>query len=428
MVEEGCGKDAGFSIIEAVVAMMVLAVLALVAAATSITVLGTSKSNDQRVVAANLASQAIEETRSQSALDITDGATSETQIVSGTTYTVSQSVSIVPGSSATSVCAGGKLAYKLVSVSVSWPNMGSVEPVKSDTLKQIGIGTRGALAVSVIGAATALTPQPGIAVTLTPGPVTRSTGADGCAVFANLTPGVNYYAAVDQTGFVSIDGGQAYKTTAQSINENAVSRVTISYDRPGTIRGIPVSPAGYPSPAGLPLTFENSSFTPYSAIAFPDCSVATASPKQCVSGLQRSATSLFPGSYGAWAGTCLDAEPGAPAPARSTVVAGATVDRNIPLLDVSATLKTGAGAALTGRSLFAYHLTADAPTTSRLGCPVVDKLKFVAQADTSTFRVALPPGKWQLYWSKADGTLVAGQGFTLVAGTTTPLALAQAGS
>ena len=422
--------DDGFSIVEAVVAMMVLAVLALVAAATSITVLRTSNSNSQRVVAANLATQAIEETRSIVSQEITDGALPiETQIVGGTTYSIAQTTTVQSSNATTNLCTTGtKLAYKLVTVAVTWPNMGSVQPVTAQTLKQIGIGTRGALAVSVVGAAPTSTPQAGIGVTLTPGNVLHTTGADGCVVFTNLTPGVTYYAAVDQAGFVSIEGGQSYKTSAQSITENAISRVTISYDRPGTVRGIPVSPAGYPAPATLPLTFESSSFTPYTAVAFPDCASVTTSPKQCVTGSPRAATALFPGSYAAWAGTCLDAEPTTPAPTRTTVLAGGLIDRNIPLLDVDAVLAKSNGTRITGRTLFAYHQSADAPTTSRLGCPTVDKLKFTAQADTSAFRAALPPGRWQLYWSKSDGTLSAGNTFTLTAGATTPLALAQVGT
>ncbi len=151
--------DDGISLVETVVAMMVFAVFSLLAVAYLVSAQQVGAGNTQRVAAANLAAQQIELVRSSRTLDLPDGTTvlPAAPVLSGTKYTLTQSVRFVSGPDGASVCTGGndRLAYKLVTVSVTWPTMGAVKPVRTDTLKALGIGAtqadarKGSAAVAV---------------------------------------------------------------------------------------------------------------------------------------------------------------------------------------------------------------------------------------------------------------------------------------
>ena len=136
--------DDGISLVETVIAMMVFAVFSLLAAAYLISAQQVGAGNTQRVAAANLAAQQIELVRSSRTLDLPDGTTvlPTAPVLSGTTYRLTQSVRFVSGPDGASVCTGGndRLAYKLVTVSVTWPRMARLEPVRTDTLWVLGIG------------------------------------------------------------------------------------------------------------------------------------------------------------------------------------------------------------------------------------------------------------------------------------------------
>lgn len=131
-------RDAGFSLMEIVAAMAVLAVLAMAAGSMLIGSLGTTSSDRQRVRAANVAAQEIELVRSQMQRDpesivldlITD------PVVSGTTYHV---VRAGKWQSPTSFDALN------LTVTVTWPpNMRGIKPVvNSSVLTTLGTGGDG---------------------------------------------------------------------------------------------------------------------------------------------------------------------------------------------------------------------------------------------------------------------------------------------
>src|ERR671933_93594 len=199
--------ERGFSLAEVVVAMAVLGIGA--AAALTTFVAGTRAVRDLtlRTTAANLLSRQIEAARAVRTLDVSDGHQVTTQVTGGTTFTVTQDVTYIDPTSSTTLCAGtgNTLAYKLISVTVTWPGMGSTRPVRGDTLRAVGVGAAGfgtgtgTLAVLVASASGA--PVSGIRVTLTPGGAAQTTGSEGCAVFPALAPGA-YTASVSTTGYV----------------------------------------------------------------------------------------------------------------------------------------------------------------------------------------------------------------------------------
>ena len=117
-------RDAGFTLTELVMAMAVFAVFCSASLGLLVRTGSATRENLQRTAAANLASEQIQIARSLSAIDIPLGTITRTRQVSGTTYTIAQSSRFLSADATTSVCTGTAtvLAYKLVSVKVSWPN------------------------------------------------------------------------------------------------------------------------------------------------------------------------------------------------------------------------------------------------------------------------------------------------------------------
>ncbi len=225
-------SDDGFSIVEVVVAVVILAMAVTVLAALMTRTLGLAQSNTQRTTAANLATQQVEKLQTMRALDIPDGRVTIGPItVGGTPYTIYQSSKYVTvDGSACSGTTSSDLTSKVVTLRVTWPNMGNVKSVRSATIRALGTGsndlsgTTGAAAVAVqnaIGDGTA-----GISVTLMTAPggtvvATQTSGDDGCVVFAGLAPG-NYTASANTVGYVNLDGVQA--TTSCGVRGDGVDR------------------------------------------------------------------------------------------------------------------------------------------------------------------------------------------------------------
>ncbi len=388
--------DAGFSLVETVVAMMVFAVVAVVAATMLVSTLSVTDSNRQRVAAANIAAKYVEEARGMRALDIPDGGTTYPAVtIQGTAYTAQRTANYVASGSQSSLCAGGgsDLVYKLVTVTVTWPGMGSVQPVRSDTLKALGLGedglnqTRGVAAVELLRADG--TPLAGVSVTLSPGGVVRQTGVDGCALFTNLDPATTYAAAVDQPGHTGPYGDQALPTGGQglplqgiTVTAGQVTRRSISYDLAGKLAVTFTSPPGYAPPSGVGVTLSSTLWSE-GRLSHPDCALVTTSPKGCVSGSPRTAARLFPGLYGAWAGAC------APAPASvatTRVKSAETASTTVPLAPLGVDLRRADGTPAAGTTLYLIAKT---------GTPCADSYALVSDASGSV-QTSLPSGVWML--------------------------------
>jgi prepilin-type N-terminal cleavage/methylation domain-containing protein len=136
-------RQDGYSIVELLVAVTVFA---LVFAAVSIGIgraLELNRGNRNRSAAAYLAARQLEEVRARSFSSVALGSTTCAYTTSScnlpSPYTVTQNVVWAsPGSTSTScdvpATSGAGLAYKRVTVTVTWPDMGGVAPVTSQTL------------------------------------------------------------------------------------------------------------------------------------------------------------------------------------------------------------------------------------------------------------------------------------------------------
>lgn len=331
-----------------VFAVMVIAVLGVIVKITQV-----AGSNTRRVVAASLANRQIESVRGQRAVDIADGGLTRTDGVGGTTYTIQQTANYLPPDATTSVCAssGSELAYKLVTVIVTWPNMGEVQPVRADTLVAVGVGddgldaSKGSVALDVVDADGA--PVPGITVTLSPGTNSVTTGSDGCAVFTGLEENT-YTATANTPGYVGVTNSQLTTVSSIGVTASTVARATLVYDTDRTINLDVGGPAGYALPSGVPLVLRD---TYVSASVYPTC---TGTGQGCLTDYPGQARYLFPAVYDVWAGSCSDATTATtfdatPASADGTTV---TVGMGSALVDVRVS-----GVSTAGYTVYAVHAT-----------------------------------------------------------------------
>jgi hypothetical protein len=385
--------DDGFTIVEVVVAAVVLAMTALVMAGLFVRTLGLAQSNTQRTTAANLATKQVEGLQAVDALSIPSGETVSTVTVGGTVYTLDQNVTLGTPTGTACGSTGGSINSQVISLVVTWPNMGTVQPVRTDTIRALGVGTdgfastTGAAAVAVQNAGGVGTA--GISVTLATAPGgtvigTQNSGTDGCVVFAGLNPG-NYTASVNTAGHVNQDGTQAATSSAFGVTASSVTKAVVPYDLLGALNITPTVSGGFTIPSAIGVTLTTSVWSPSQSRSYPTC--VGSAVQGCVSGTtNRLAASLFPASYGAWAGTCADAATAAGTPTLVPVTSGATAAYTVSNFGrVNAVI----GTVTAGKHLFAVH-AADSTCTSG----EVYDLGVVTTGQT--VKVALPWGLWRM--------------------------------
>ena len=374
--------------VEVVVAMVVFSVL--LTASLPVLLSGTAATRDglQRSAAADLLSRQIEAARGTDPLSLPDGRVVTTQVVGGTTYTITQDANFVSTGATDSVCAGSSnsLAYKLVTVKVTWPGMpATTKPVRADTLRALGVGTdgldatRGTLAVSVVGASGA--PTEDVPVTLTPGNLRRTTGSDGCAVFPSLVPGT-YTATASIAGYTGSLNTQTASVTGLGVVAAGVRRGVLLYD---TVRSADVrtdAPAGAVVPPGFAVR-AGDTYTAESTL--PSCGggSVTAACAVATPGLVRG---LFPETWTFKVGACSEAAPSqVVADLRPAALALAPPSVTIPVAAVRLDVRTAAGSQA-GRVVTATH-------AAGAGCPSGETWTLPSTAAGGAWLV-LPYGTW----------------------------------
>lgn len=375
----------GFSLMEVVVAMAVFTVLATVSLGLLVNTTRLTGANLNRTVATNLVTTQLEAVRSTDAQSIPDGHTSTTPTVGGTKYTISQNASYIGSNATASVCSGtgDSLAYKLVTVTVSWPNMGNIKPVRGDTLRAVGVGadgldaTKGTLAVSIVGS----TGQPtaGVDVTITPGGKTETTGDDGCVVFTELAPG-SYSATASTTGYVGTADTQAASINNLAVTAGDVGRGILLYDTVRSVKVLFDAPGGAIVPAGLVLR-AGDSYIPESTL--PLCPGAAA----CTTAVPGTVNSLFPESYTIKAGSCSEGTPSQVAVDLRPVGAnGTTVTVPVGAATVKVAFVATPTVGIVGRNVTFTH------ATQTVGCIAGET--YVTSSATLGSTVVLPYGTW----------------------------------
>ncbi len=397
--------DAGFTLIEVVVAMTLFLVMASSTLGIIGTVIKTSRYETYRTSALNLAAREISivtdnfnsPTQGPDSVPInkvvnphplSGGTTGRPLVVDNVPYTVTRTARWSPvGSAAVSPCDEGtyaELAYLRVRVEVSWPSDND-SSVVMDTILTPLKGTYsdydGHAGVRVLDAAGQ--PRSGQAVTISgpDGTQTTATADDGCALFAFLTPGT-YTITLNSAGYVDRNGDPRATTTAQ-VQAGQLWRGVINYDRAATLNVQFVTADGYalPDPNTFPLSLGNSALLPSGSAA----KTGTANT--------RTLQNLwpYPSGYQLWAGSCLDNDPQFTGQTRELPVpaaGGVTTSTTVELAAITAKTKRN-----DARVLWARHV--DDPED--LSCPTGGLYRLGTSNAQGVLKTSLPFGDWRIW-------------------------------
>lgn len=319
-------RDAGVTLIEVVIAAVLLGILASAVLGIVLQTQKTEIGNRARIAAANLAAREIDLVRDEfgrsdaaplaiaNAGTVTNphpldgGVAGQPLVLEGTAYTVVRSVAWNITGNGTSACTGGSMVvYPTlgVTVTVTWPSMGSINPVTSSAVmspkKGDGIpGTASFIAVKVTDAAGQ--PNPGRSVRVTGGSEVRSglTDDSGCAVLQVNPPstGTSYTAQLTDAGFVDISGtSNPLKSVGTVLQGQLKTNVSFAYDQAGTVVLRLVDPSG-----GV---LDPSTITGEITLVASETSGATSTQSVPVDGtsLEYTKTGLWPTNYGAYFGS-----------------------------------------------------------------------------------------------------------------------------
>jgi prepilin-type N-terminal cleavage/methylation domain-containing protein len=401
---EPSDRDAGFSLIEVLFAMAIFTIVVTVALGVVLRTAGAAAGNSRRVAAAGLAARQIESARSLQATLIPDGAQITTETVGNVLYTVNQTANFVTTNGVATVCTstGNTLAYKLVTVTVTWPDQGTIPPVREDTLVALGVGqgpstSQGTLAVQVATAAGV--PVSGVPVTFSNGTAV-TTGTDGCAVLPALNPG-SYTASVSTSGYVDTQNQQTSTTPSQTVTAGTITRATLTYDENRSVN-LTVPGTGL-LPSGLRVSWRGT----YVTQTAPWCA---GSPAGCLNALPGRADYLFPDVYQMWAGTCLDATSVA-SPALAVDLRPSSSDGSTAALTTGSAHLQLSGSAALATTVYAVHA---ADPVAGGGCTSGETFSFPVTAGVVDVR--LPYGSWK--FSSTAVPLSGAASATLVAGST----------
>lgn len=354
------GNDAGISLIEVLVAMMIFAIIAVGVGYGIVTSLYLSNDARSREVATNLAAEEIDLARSAgdvfSVLD-----RDSTVVQNGTTFTVRRATAWETSSGVDGTCGsgGGQLRYRHVNVTVTWNSMRASTPVvRADSAlapgSRINDPTLGTVLVSVLTAAGS--GADGVAISAVPNAVPNGaqtlafappvTDAQGCSYLLKVKPGT-YDVSVARPNFV--DKNQATTSTMTvGVVAGAAASVAFAYDLAGTVTAnyaTNVTTGTTLLPSNLHTTWRST----YAAYTPAHIGVATTQNFQLhpfASGYQ-----VFAGSYVAPTPTipatpatlgCVSVDPAAwttpaadgaigPAAAQVATLPGATASVNVPL-------------------------------------------------------------------------------------------------
>lgn len=407
--------DEGFSLVEMVVALAILALVSTGIAAGTGAVVKMTAETRARQIAVNLAEAKLDEDRGiLDPFKIFAGTSS--QVVGNRTYTLVQDTSLVSDDGSDITCGSGKtIYYRRISVTVRWTGMlATTSPVQSDTVLspngRINDSSTGSIAVRVTGSSGL--GQPAVPVTITPNtgsalPLQKqpdATDAEGCSYALGVAPGA-YTVKIQRSGWV--DTGQASVPTNATVAVVAGRTTSVVFEYADAM-DYSLTYAGGTSPvlpANLPVTFLTPTATPY-------ITPSDAAPPTTVS------LYPYPAGYTAIAGAAADSN-GKPTCASQDPAAwqagtydGVTVGQGMRSTPVAAT--AGGSASLdvpmgTFRvnQLSALYLTAVAQndtTNGQPGCAKPATFTFSTLSLGSSV-LALPYGTYKIYSGGLLGAL-----------------------
>ncbi len=408
----------GFTIVEVLVAITVLVIAMLGAALLFENAIITSGNTRNRVVAANLATEAMENVRGMAANpaqfgNIVQGGTdfpatpiaaNNAQLINGIQFSVHQDAELIGTNSTTSSCDNPSLtstgAILHVVETVTWPDMGGTQPVTEITNLSPPVGVynpaSGSIAVKVFDSTGAAASDISVQIA-GPATATLQTTTEGCAYFAFYPPGTYTVTVTEGTGVGDQESAAPVQTASVSIGQTVP--LQFQYDTPATIVATLPSPTNTPgAPAhatGMYDSVANTGLQPYSQFSFAGAAGdVTTSP------------GLFPyaSGYTVFAGSCTDNNPlgkdtsrnafyptAAPVPIALAPGGSAAVTLSLYTLPVHV---TAAGVAVSGATVTAAETSFSAP--------------YVAVCTAGTASAPSLPAPYGLAATNATGDSVTG--------------------
>ena len=239
-------RQAGLTLVEVIVAMMVFAIISVGVAFSITNALVLTRESRARAIASNLAAQDIDLVRATTNVFKVDKATS-VKTVSGITFTVTRTVDWVDSTASVTDCGTGTgtLQYKAVTVRVKYDGQRtSTADVVNETLlapgDRINDPLLGTIVVQVTGASGSGTP--GVAVSISPAaspngaaaPGTPApTDGQGCAYALRVAPG-NYDVSISKPNNVDLKRVAAPVTTPVVVTAGASASAAFTFDEVGT--------------------------------------------------------------------------------------------------------------------------------------------------------------------------------------------------
>jgi prepilin-type N-terminal cleavage/methylation domain-containing protein len=397
-------EEAGFTLIELVVALSLFAILSAGLFSMINSGLTVARNNRSRSVAANLVAQQMDAFRSMNfptLLGQQGNRAQPTQTVDGVPYSVNTGVNPQSVSATNSPCdapgsPGNTLVFR-VDVTVTWPNMQGVASVTSNTIISPPVGVydqtnKGFAGVKVLGADAK--PINAVPVNVSPAitPATNQTDTSGCAFFTNATAGT-YTVALGLAGYVDRQGNTS-PSQSVGIVANAVTRVAFDYASAGSLAITLAGSSGATVAPAVAVTLGDTDFVP------------TGTKTWTGTGTSRTISNLFPvtSGYTMWAGDCSDADPQGttstgpywPGGVRANPVAlsGSSTTATITLPSVTVTVQQ-AGVAVTGVQVNAAHALPSGQS-SDAGCPSGESFNIGTTNASGVVTAALPYGNWNL--------------------------------
>lgn len=236
-------SSAGFGIIEVLVTALVVMIVAGAALAGLDAASRASGRTKARSIAMTLAQSDQERLRAMPIADLANVRSSNTRTANVcdagggncVTYTIASQADWVSDSSGLESCTtpNAGFDYLKITSTVTWPSLNGGTPVTTQSMVTPVIGAVdgavGNLAVKVVRA-DGVTGVPDVRVNLSgPKNLTAKTNSAGCVVWGALPAGNGYTVAVDEPGFVGVQGKQALSRPA-GVVQDSLSTTTLLYD------------------------------------------------------------------------------------------------------------------------------------------------------------------------------------------------------
>ncbi len=406
--------EGGFSLIEAIVALSILAVVSTSFAYSLSLTMRVTRDDRLRQQATHLAERelevvrnsfqhadksgqlgAIQATRVVNGAPLPGGTAGQALVIDGRSFTVERTSSLQLNGNGASPCdGGGSVDYLtiMVNVRVTWTDSGTPHEVEGNTMLTPikGVeGDVGYLAMKLTDSAGLGTENVAVVATGPSGPYTRYTAADGCAVFMLSATGT-YTLTVDSAGYVNVEGFRTVSKSA-ALELGKLKVIPMSYDRSSSIRVSYSTMSGHQLPSPLPgLTLFNPGLAAPGEIHPP-----TGTNPVTVSGLWP-----FTAGYSVWAGSCDQSDPalnplGYPRPGSVPTTPGGTATTTVNLAPIEIRTIARPNPMLPGVVVGIDNVDLVATPVTDTGCEGGDdRLVIGTTSGGGYLKTSLPAGTW----------------------------------